>query len=128
MMGAHMNGASHDTQPVAQQRVTPVVMSQDTPIAYMQPLAITPGLIRWVCVTIIGAIWSLYAAGWLFLPAKQDDVTKLTSIVQVLQTGQNDAKLAVERLTLAVDNLSGLVNELRQNGAKKMRVPMPKVR
>jgi hypothetical protein len=104
MMGAHMNGSMNTSD--GPQHMT---LGVDTPVAYYQPIAITPSVIKWLVGGIIAAIWSLQASGWLFLPAKQTDMETLTRVVQVLQTGQNDAKVAIERLTLAVDNLSGIV-------------------
>lgn len=95
------------------------VMSENTPVAYYTPVAITPATIRWVIGGVIAAIWSASAAGWLFLPAKQDDMTKLTQIVQTLQVKQDETNAAVKRLTEAVDNLSGIVSTIKQVGKIK---------
>ena len=116
MMGGQMTNGQ------LQQGVSPNVaniMSENTPVAYMQPIAITPASIRWVVGGMIGAIWSMYAAGWLFLPAKQDDMTALTRVVQTLQVKQDETNTAVKRLTEAVDNLSGIVSTIKQVGKIK---------
>jgi hypothetical protein len=114
MMGVHMNGAVPQPQ----------VLSEHTPVAYYTPIAITPASIRWLVGGTIAMVWSLIAAGVLFIPAKQTDLETLTKVVQVIQTGQADAKLAVERLTVAVDNLSGIVDGMRRlkNSAPKMKI------
>lgn len=118
-MGVHMNGTGQTPQP----------LGIDTPVAYYQPIAITPASIKWVVMGVIGGIWSLIAAGVLFIPAKQTDLETLTKVVQVIQTGQADAKIAVERLTVAVDNLSHLVDNMRRTGtALKNSAPKVKIR
>jgi hypothetical protein len=128
MMGtSHMNGS---TQPQPEQRVVQP-MGPETPVAYYQPVAITPGTIKWVAGCLAAALIflsGLPAAERYMKPAAQSDLDVLSKVVQVLQTGQAETKVAMERLTLAVDNLSGIVNELRQNSAKRMAVPTPKMR
>jgi hypothetical protein len=52
-------------------------------------------------------------AGWLFLPAKDADLRKLEGVVQIVTQKQEASNSAIERLTLAVDNLSGLVDGLK---------------
>jgi len=90
----------------------PQPMGHDTPLAYYQPSVITLATVRWIVGGVIGAIWSLYAAGWLFLPAKQSDLEALTRVVVALDTAQKESKGAIERLTVAVDNLSNIVTRL----------------
>jgi hypothetical protein len=107
MMGkTSMNGVT--PQPMG----VPATMGPDTPLAYYQPTVITLATVRWIVGGIIGAIWSMYAAGWLFLPAKQSEFEALTKVVQTLDNAQKDSRQALERLTVAVDNLSGLVNRI----------------
>ena len=79
-------------------------------MAYYQPSVITLATVRWIVGGIIGGIWSMYAAGWLFLPAKQSDLHALTQVVQTLDTAQKESRDAIARLTVAVDNLSGIVS------------------
>jgi hypothetical protein len=122
MMGVnHMNG----TQP-SQPHGVPQVMSADTPVAYYQPIAITPSTIKWAAAGIIGVIWSMYTADYLYRPARQSEFEALTKVVQVIQQGQAETSKAVERLTLAVDNLSGIVTTIK--GAPKNAVKTLKMR
>lgn len=99
-------------QPQPYSGVHPIIMGQDTPLAYYQPSVITLATVRWIVGGIIGGIWSMYAAGWLFLPAKQSDLHALTQVVQTLDTAQKESRDAIARLTVAVDNLSGIVSRL----------------
>lgn len=99
----------------------PAPVSEDTPIAYYQPIAITPGTIKWIVAGIIGAIWSLNASGYLFVPAKDSEFKALQTIVETVRTQQDQFRQQMEttrdalsRLTLAVDNMAGLVAELKQ--------------
>jgi hypothetical protein len=87
---------------------------EHTPLAYYQPIAITPAVIKWIVGGVIAAIWSLQASGWLFLPAKDSELQALVRVVQTVQSAQDESRKAVERLTLAVDNLSGLVAEIKR--------------
>jgi hypothetical protein len=57
-------------------------------------------------------------AGWLFLPAKDTDLRKLEGVVQIVTQKQEASNSAIERLTLAVDNLSGLVDGLKNTPPK----------
>lgn len=116
-----MNGLA---QPSASPGVPPG-MTTDTPIAYYTPIAITPATIKWFLGAIVGIIGFLATAPVAeryMMPAKQADLEVLTKVVQVLQTGQNDGKLAMERVTLAIDNLSGIVA-----GMKNAPPPTPVV-
>ena len=115
-----MNG----TQP-QQQTATVPVMDANTPLAVYTPIAITPGTIRWIFGAVVAAL-ALMPSGFLdryLLPAKDSEVQALTAIVKVLQQGQSETSDAVKRLTLAVDNLSGLVDRLQtvKNVAPKIK-------
>jgi len=115
-----MNG----TQPQGQTTTVPV-MDANTPVAYYQPIAITPATIKWIAGAVVAAL-ALMPSGFLdryMLPAKDSEVQALTAIVKVLQQGQQDTSDAVKRLTLAVDNLSGLVDRMQtlKNAAPKLK-------
>ncbi len=120
MAGDYMNG-----QQAQQQQ--PAALTTDTPIAYYQPIAITPGTIKWVIgavVGIIGFLASAPVAERYLNPAKQSDLETLARVVQVIQTGQAESREALNRLTLAVDNLAGIVTEIKQakNAATKLKI------
>lgn len=105
-------------------------LNDQTPVAYMQPFVITPASIRWIVGGAIAAIWSLYTADFIYRPAKATDLETLTKVVQVIQTGQAETAKAVERLTLAVDNLSGIVADIRAQraaAAAAVKIPAPRV-
>jgi hypothetical protein len=110
-MGAQMTNGQ--LQPGGTPTVYPP-MTDATPLAYYQPFAITPSTIKWFGGMVCAIIVTLHGSGWLFMPAKQDDMTALTRIVQTLQQGQAETNKAVERLTVAVDNLSGIVDGVKQ--------------
>jgi hypothetical protein len=131
MMG--MNGMDYGphTQPGERPRVPPVAMTSETPVAYYQPIAITPGTIKWVAGLLVGGLVflsGLPAAERYMRPAPQSEMDSLSKVVQILQQGQSETQKAVERLTIAVDNLSGIVAELKSASGKKMAVPTPKLR
>lgn len=113
MMGApYMNGQTQQPQPVP--------MSDSTPLAYYQPVAITPGTIKWVAACVVGLVGFLASAPIAeryINPAKNSDLQALTAIVQVIQTSQKESHDALARLTMAVDNLSGIVAGLKQTAA-----------
>lgn len=124
MAGTYMNGQQ---QPQPPQTATVPVMDANTPVAYYQPIAITPATIKWIAGAVVAAL-ALMPSGFLdryMLPAKDSEVQALTAIVKVLQQGQQETSDAVKRLTLAVDNLSGIVDKLPKpkslNGTVKLR-------
>lgn len=126
-MGYGANGMNSSTHQPMQQ----TVYNEGSPLISVSPITLTGAQLRWILVTILGAIWSAYAAGWLFLPAKDADVKALTVVVQSLattvealkvnqQAAQADQKEAVrvareERKDLveSVDALSTIVADLK---------------
>lgn len=77
----------------------------------------------------LGAIGTFFAtaitAGWLFLPARDSDLKTLQSVVEIVRQQQTDfqrqleaSRDAVARMTMAIDNLSGVVEGLRQTPPK----------
>lgn len=89
-----------------------VPMAAEMPILQISPINLSVAQLRWIVSGIIGAIWSAYAAGWLFLPAKDTDLQTLRTSFEIVQKEQAQARDALVRLTTAVDNLSGLVDRL----------------
>lgn len=68
----------------------------------------------------VSVIVAAYGSGWLFVPAKANDLAALTAIVQTMQTtqaeakrGQDEQQAAISRLTQAVDNLAGIVDQVK---------------
>lgn len=107
-----MNGA----QPQPRQQIAETDM---LPVITVSQFALTWDHIVKLGTLVFGAIMSAYAAGWIFVPAKQTELEALTRVVQVLQTGQAETREAVGRLTLAVDNLASKVVELRDRPAPR---------
>lgn len=95
--------------------------TMDTPIAYYQPIAITPGTIKWAAGGLIAAIWSLYTADYLYRPAKDSDLQAVKAVVEIVRSEQQETRKTVERLVVATDNMSGLIDSLKQS----IRVPQP---
>jgi hypothetical protein len=112
------------------------VLNGDTPVAYYTPIAITPNTIKWVFAAIVAAL-TLMPAGLLdryLMPARQSELDQWVKVVQVLQQGQKDisetvakVSVAVERVTLAVDNLAGIVEGIRQT-QQAVRAVVPKAK
>lgn len=115
MMGvSQMNGAVN--QPQVSQPL-PLGVGMDTPIAYYKPIEITPGLIKWFMgctVALMGFLASAPMAERYLNPAKQSDLAVIQEIVKTLQTGQSEQRVALDRVVLALDNLSGLVAGMQQ--------------
>lgn len=104
-----MNGAvTPDAAPVPMQAapLAPAVTINQINLTWPQILS--------AAGSVIAAIWSAYAAGWLFLPAKESELKEVTKVVEVLQTGTKSNREAIERLTVAVDNLSTIVERINQ--------------
>jgi hypothetical protein len=104
----------------------PPAMTPDTPILQIAPLALSTAQLRWMFGAIIGGIWSAYLAGWLFLPAKDSDVQSLRGVVQIVQQEQEKSRDTLNRLTLAVDNLSGIVDRLSNAPRQELERLVPR--
>lgn len=106
------NGAQQPNEPA---RVPPG-MGPETPIAYYTPIAITPSTIKWfiaATVSIMGFLASAPIAERYLMPAKDSDLQAYVRIVETLRSEQEKSREAISRLTLAVDNLSGIVNSMK---------------
>lgn len=91
-------------------------MSQDTPLAYYTPIAITPGTIKWFFGAMLGIVGFLAAtpvAERYMMPAKDSDLQSVRMIVEGMRGELKESRDAIARLTLAVDNLSGIVAQMR---------------
>ena len=94
------------------------------PIVTINQINLTGKQIVSIGSMLIGAIMSAYAAGWLFLPAKQAEFEALNKVVVVMQQQLNESRQAINRLTLAVDNMSGIVAGLKNTAV----VPLPRAK
>lgn len=91
----------------------------------------------WTAVTkAVAIIWStvaaLYAGGVLYVPANKTDFDALKVIVETVksvqaqqQAAQEAQQGAIQRLTQAVDNLSGIVAEIRDTSVRTVPIPVP---
>lgn len=94
----------------------PPGMTQDTPIAYYTPIAITPGTIKWFMGATVGIIGFLAAspvAERYMMPARDSDLQSVRVLVDTLRAEQQQSRDAISRLTVAVDSLSGLVTRMQ---------------
>jgi hypothetical protein len=124
MMGAQMtNGLAPHGQPAPVQPMAGFGEMQ--PAVTINQIQLTGRQIMALGSAVIGAIMSAYAGGWLFLPAKDSELKSLVQVVTTMQQQTDANRQAVERLTLAVDNLSGLVEGL---GSEKPVVKRPLTR
>lgn len=108
------NGEMQQQQPGLPQNQPP--LGHDTPIAYYTPVPITPGTVKWFFGAIVGIMGVLatspIAERWM-MPAKDSDLQQVRAIVETLRAEQEKSREAISRLTLAVDNLSGIVNSMK---------------
>jgi hypothetical protein len=112
----------NDTQPLRE-------VTENTPIAYYQPIAITPALIKWVCGTIIAAFSYGLAAGWVFMPAKDTDVKELRTIVEMIRADQQAHNKSMEEfrttlagIRLAVEDVQQVSKRLQQRAGAQRKV------
>lgn len=98
-------------------------VDMNTPVIQVSPISISLAQVRWAVLGVIGAIWSLYTADYLYRPAKATDLEAMTRVVQTLDIAQRESREAISRLTVAVDNLSGIVSRLPapKNAVKALR-------
>jgi len=92
------------------------VMGPETPLAVYTPVAITATTIKWFLGTIAGTIAVLAAspiADRYMMPAKDSDLQNVIAIVETLRTEQAKNRDVIARLTVAVDNLSGVVDQIK---------------
>jgi hypothetical protein len=125
MMGGQTLNGQYQQQTVSAAPPPPPGSMMDVPIAYYTPVAITPNTIKWFMGAMVGIIGFLAAspvAERYLNPAGAKDLDGLGKIVQVIQTSQQEQKLAMERMTMAIDNLSGIVAEIRTTSQKVVPV------
>lgn len=106
--------------------------TQQPPDAYNMPhteasvIKIDFGLSGKQILAGLGAIGTFFAtaitAGWLFLPARDSDLKTLQGVVEIVRQQQIDfqkqmesSRDAISRLTLAVDNMSGMIDRLQRS-------------
>jgi hypothetical protein len=83
----------------------PNIVNVNFGLSWKQITAAFAGL----ALTISGAVGS----GALFLPARDSDVQGVKQIIEQMRRDQNESRDALSRLTLAVDNLSGIVDGMK---------------
>lgn len=106
--------------------------TQQPPDAYNAPqptetavvkidLGLSGRQILWALGSFATFLTTAFTAGWLFLPARDSDLQTLRGVVEIVRQQQLDfqrqlesSRDAVSRMTLAIDNLSGVVEGLRQ--------------
>lgn len=105
------------------QQSQPSPPTTDTPLAYYQPVAITGGTIKWIAGAIASVMMFLAASPvadrWM-MPAKDSELKALQGVVETVRTQQTDfqrqmesSRDAIARLVLAVDNLSSIVSDIK---------------
>jgi hypothetical protein len=81
---------------------------------------------------ILGAFTALgtflvtaFTAGWLFLPARDSDLKTLQGVVEIVRQQQLDfqrqlesSRDAMARMTMAIDNLSGKIQDLQERSKR----------
>ncbi len=95
------------------------------PLVTINQINLTAAQIWSVGATVVGAIMSMYAAGYLFLPAKESELKEVTKIVEVLKQDTATNRQAIDRLTTAVDNLSGIVAVMAQDQNRRLQEVEP---
>lgn len=92
-----------------------------SPIVTINQINLTGRQILSIGSMLIGAIMTAYTAGWLFLPAKQKEFEALNQTVAVMQQQFSESRAAITRLTVAVDNMSGIITELKNSAAPRAK-------
>lgn len=105
-----MNGLQHAQQAAGQSAALqpghePNIINVNFGLSWKQITAAFAGL----ALTVSGAVGS----GALFLPARDSDVQGVKQIIEQMRRDQTESRDALSRLTLAVDNLSGIVDGMR---------------
>jgi len=111
-----------------------------------RPIVIAPSTLRWAFASVM-AVLALMPNGFAdryLKPAAQSELDQWVKVVQVLQQGQKEiadtvgklqrdtvemvgkVSTSVERVTVAVDNLSGIVTELKNAPKQAVRAVTPK--
>lgn len=110
--GMAMNGSQQYAQQQAQGQSTalqpghePNIINVNFGLSWKQITAAFAGL----ALTVSGAVGS----GALFLPARDSDLQGVKQIVELMRKDQTENRDALARLTLAVDNLSGIVDGMK---------------
>lgn len=120
------------------QQSPPSPQTTDTPLAYYQPVAITGGTIKWIAGAIASVMMFLAASPvadrWM-MPAKDSELKALQGVVELMRQQHMDLQKQMEttrdamaRLTLAVDNVAGVVADLKQTPPKVIERLVPRGR
>lgn len=108
-----------DTQPHRE-------VNEHTPIAYYQPIAITPALIKWFAISIMAALSYGVGTGLLFMPAKDTDLQELRKVVEAIRAEQVEQRTAFKEFTTAVTGLKVAVEDV-QRKVNRPSAPLRKV-
>ncbi len=130
MNGTTAHPPQHQQQ--AQQMQQPAF--DQSALGVLPPLVITPALVvsvvKWISGAVVGVVAILSASNGFeryMLPAKDSELKLWVDVVKGVQQAQTEQKQSMDRLTMAVDNLAGIVAEVRQasqaikNAAPKLK-------
>src|SRR5688572_9262900 len=68
---------------------------------------------------IVGLFTSGTAAGWLFMPAKQTDLTRIEESLNGVRNDMQTMRTVTERLTVVLQDLQSAVGDMRPKPAPK---------
>lgn len=117
------SGAHHAPQ---QQQAQPThgfggstAINADMPLAVVNPITVTPALViamvKWISGAVVAVVAVLTAGNGIdryLMPARDSEFQTLRSAFEVVQKEQAQSRDALQRLTTAVDNLSGIVDRI----------------
>ena len=85
----------------------------DRPMITVNQINLT-GRQIWTIITGVGSlIGAGIAGGWLFIPAKSDDLNALRAVVEIVRTEQQSSREAIGNLTMAISSLEQSVDAFR---------------
>lgn len=109
--------------------------TQQPPDAYNAPhpetavvkidLGLSGRQILWALGSFATFLTTAFTAGWLFLPARDSDLQTLRGVVEIVRQQQLDfqrqlesSRDAMARMTMAIDNLSGKIQDLQERSKR----------
>lgn len=120
-MTHQLNGSAKDMDVQPHREVT-----EHTPIAYYQPIAITPALIKWFAITIMAALSYGVGTGLLFMPAKDTELQTLRQVVEAMRKEQQEQHGMFKELSTAIGGIKIAVDDV-QRKIGRASAPLRKV-
>lgn len=83
------------------------------PVVSIQNVSFSGSQLRWIFSTIMVLVSGLVGGGYLFIPAKQDDLRTLERAFELVRIESQQNRDAIGKLTEAVTDIKQVVVEMR---------------